>query len=80
MEHGICHGVAKIGVGFGNCSIGTRPDCARARGHDVPRFGALTEEVTPLLLLDLSIIGEHSTGLLLELFGELSMLSSSLAK
>ena len=61
-------------MGTGNCSKGTRPDCARALGHDVPRFGALSKEVTPLLLLDLSIIGGCSTRLLLELFIELSVL------
>ena len=70
--------MAKVGVGTGNCSSGTRPDCARALGHGVPRFGALSKEVTPLLLLDLSIIGAYGTRLLLELFIELSMLYLSL--
>ena len=36
--------------------------------HDVTRFGALTVEVTPLLLLDLLIIGRQSTIVLLELY------------
>ena len=78
MEHGICHGMAKIGVGTAFCNFGTRRDCAGARTREVPRFGALPEEVTLLLLLDLSIIGGHSTELLLELFGELSMARISL--
>ena len=73
MEHGICHGVAKIGMGAAFCNSGTRRDCAGARTREVPRFGALPEEVTLLLLLVLSINGGHSTELLLELFGELSM-------
>ena len=73
MEHDICHGVAKVGVGSGNCSVGTRPDCAWALRHGVPRFGALSKEVTPLLLLDLSFHGGHSTRVLLELSGELNI-------
>ena len=65
--------MAKIGVGTTFCNFGTRRDCVGARTREVPRFGVLPEEVTLLLLLNLSIIGGHSTELLLELFGELSM-------
>ena len=50
------------------CNSGTRRDCAGARTRDIPRFGALPEEVTLLLLLDLSINGGHGTEVLLELF------------
>ena len=65
-------------MGAAFCSAGTRGDCAEARTHEVPRFRALPEEVKPLLLLWISTDDAHSTRLLLELFDELSMLSSSL--